>query len=220
MSESTEPKTIEAVLALATKHGSYGEPDHEVGDLQDMMRDMWSILTPQQRLEFLLKPSVASALEACEADGPPVANLNELDEEEIAAAVSSLGRQASDCTEVEILLAANTLMIEGVAGVDRPQYVHGHWSHIFPESGDVMTRLVFDREADLVVALQIQGATGWRNVGAAAMADVTDSLRNANPEALDDPEDYGLEEDDTLPDWAAELMRSQMATRIERPRGG
>jgi hypothetical protein len=85
-----------------------------------------------------------------------------------------------------------------------PRYVHGSWTHIFHDSGpDVETRIVFDRQAEKLLALDIKRATGWRKASPVEFADVEDSIKNANKEALDDPEEFGLEQSDTLPDWCS-----------------
>jgi hypothetical protein len=44
---------IEAYIAAAEQHGKDSEPDHEVGDLQDMLRVAWSLMTPAQRVSFI-----------------------------------------------------------------------------------------------------------------------------------------------------------------------
>jgi hypothetical protein len=41
-----------------------------------------------------------------------------------------------------------------------------------------------------------------------ALADVKDSVVNANPEAVEHPAEWGLEETDDLPDWAAQASPS------------
>lgn len=40
---------MERYIEAAQRHGEVSEPDHEVGDLQDMCRALWEILTPEQR---------------------------------------------------------------------------------------------------------------------------------------------------------------------------
>lgn len=85
-----------------------------------------------------------------------------------------------------------------------PRYVHGGWTHIFHNSGpDVETRIVYDRQAAKLVALDIKRAAGWRKASPVEFADVEDSIKNANKEALGDPEEFGLEQSDTLPDWCS-----------------
>lgn len=43
---------LDLILAAATRHGQAGDPDMEVGDLQQLTRDLWSLLTPEQRQSF------------------------------------------------------------------------------------------------------------------------------------------------------------------------
>jgi hypothetical protein len=43
---------LETVLDAAARHGAEGDPDHEVGDLQDLARDLWALLSPTQRAAF------------------------------------------------------------------------------------------------------------------------------------------------------------------------
>lgn len=49
---------IEMLLDIARQHGEDSEPDHEVGDLQDLLRPMWKMLTSRQRQQFLRIPEV------------------------------------------------------------------------------------------------------------------------------------------------------------------
>jgi hypothetical protein len=53
---------IEDYLTAARIHGEDSEPDHEVGDLQDLLRTMWSMLTPEQRHTFAEQPKVHETL--------------------------------------------------------------------------------------------------------------------------------------------------------------
>lgn len=54
---------VEFYLKAARTHGEDSEPDHEVGDLQDFLRTMWSVLTPAQRLSFAKNETVHTTLE-------------------------------------------------------------------------------------------------------------------------------------------------------------
>lgn len=46
--EALDPR-IERVLLAAEQHGANSEPDHEVGDLQDVLRSAWSLMSREQR---------------------------------------------------------------------------------------------------------------------------------------------------------------------------
>lgn len=84
------------------------------------------------------------------------------------------------------------------------RYIVGDgWEHIFHENGSPRaTRFVFDLTTNGLVALEIYGNHRWQPASAAERADVEDSLKNANDEALENPEDWGLEAANTLPAWA------------------
>ena len=42
---------FDALLIAANKHGMESDPDHEVGDLQDILRSCWKRLTSEQKKE-------------------------------------------------------------------------------------------------------------------------------------------------------------------------
>lgn len=42
---------LESLLSAAREHGEEGDPDHEVGDLTDLVIACWARLTPAQRDE-------------------------------------------------------------------------------------------------------------------------------------------------------------------------
>lgn len=49
---------LERILAAAEKHGMAGDPDMEVGDLQQLARDLWKVLRPEQRKLFVSNSSL------------------------------------------------------------------------------------------------------------------------------------------------------------------
>lgn len=40
---------VEELIRAAQEHGAQSEPDHEVGDLQDILRSCWRAMTVEQR---------------------------------------------------------------------------------------------------------------------------------------------------------------------------
>ena len=52
---------IETYINAAFLHGSDSKPEHELGDLQDLLRLAWSLMTPDQR-ETFAKDDVALAI--------------------------------------------------------------------------------------------------------------------------------------------------------------
>lgn len=65
---------IHFYTSAAEQHGQDSEPDHEVGDLQDMLRAMWAILTPAQRVAYASSDAVQQILQGAlpdyDADAP------------------------------------------------------------------------------------------------------------------------------------------------------
>ncbi|MCE6959591.1 hypothetical protein LAZ40_11040 [Cereibacter sphaeroides] len=55
---------IETFIQAAKDHGSDSEPDHEVGDLQDMLRAAWEIMTPEQRVTLVRSDACRATAEA------------------------------------------------------------------------------------------------------------------------------------------------------------
>jgi len=55
---------VELCILAATEHGKHAEdPDHEVGDLQGCLREMWAMLTPAQRAAFMASDAVRERLD-------------------------------------------------------------------------------------------------------------------------------------------------------------
>lgn len=84
------------------------------------------------------------------------------------------------------------------------------WGHLFeevrdggkPKTRERMLRFVFDLEANALVHLDVQWGRAWMEGSRFDREDVEDSLCNANPGALEDPEHWGLISSESLPDWA------------------
>lgn len=155
---------LEHLISAAQKHGEDSDPDHEVGDLQDLLRSMWGRLSEDQRRDFLHDDAVVEVLES------------------------------------------------SMLGADLP-YVHGNWNHLFGSgSKETTVRLVFDTQESRIVAMQITGWPYSQDASLAEILDVQDSLKNANPEALEQPGDYGLARAYVLPAWAVPLVQ------VDQPR--
>ncbi len=55
----TLDKNVETLIEGARLHGENSDPDHEVGDLQDLLRECWKLMAPSQR--YLVLCSAAGA---------------------------------------------------------------------------------------------------------------------------------------------------------------
>lgn len=89
------------------------------------------------------------------------------------------------------------------------------WGHIF-EGGtsETMCLFAFDRQENRLVAGMVPGGFGaegqwWTPMSARMLADLEDSLVNANPDALSNPDDWGLSETDDLPEWASDCVAEE-----------
>jgi hypothetical protein len=93
------------------------------------------------------------------------------------------------------------------------------WGHTFVGSTETMVSFVFDTTVHRITYMMVKGQLASR----AEIADVENSLLNANSEALDDPEEWGLEASDELPDWATgePAYKSQPSVReaVSQSRG-
>jgi hypothetical protein len=65
MTEPTEP-LIEQLLQAAYDHGTEEGADMEAGDLQEMLRAAWALLTPERQEVFFERPEVLDLMETPE----------------------------------------------------------------------------------------------------------------------------------------------------------
>lgn len=60
---------LDEILTAAQRHGEAGEPDHEVGDLQSVLRAAWDLMTLEQRQRLCEHASVKAVFEDAYGDG-------------------------------------------------------------------------------------------------------------------------------------------------------
>ncbi|MCE6958267.1 hypothetical protein LAZ40_04255 [Cereibacter sphaeroides] len=85
-----------------------------------------------------------------------------------------------------------------------------NWEHMFLEENDEgrmrevtrETRFVYDLEAKDIVHFDVQRGWGWQAASPDETAELKNSLEVANDDALVDPEEWGLDVSDELPEWA------------------
>nr|WP_011923090.1 hypothetical protein [Pseudomonas fluorescens]CAM96314.1 hypothetical protein pQBR0282 [Pseudomonas fluorescens SBW25] len=90
------------------------------------------------------------------------------------------------------------------------KYISGNWGHIFEaDERERMTRIVIDAESQKLVFAQIQRIRSMDSTYSEAshheMADLEESLLDANAELFNDPVGFGLITTDAIPEWAANL---------------
>lgn len=97
--------------------------------------------------------------------------------------------------------------------IDEPRYVISDpdvpgqgWEHLFREGTWDMVRkvrFVWDREKEEMVSLFVKHRGRWAEGSAGELADLEDSLVNANSDVLENPKRWGLVETAEIPDWAS-----------------
>lgn len=98
-------------------------------------------------------------------------------------------------------------------------FVVGRWTHLFgPGSHETTCLIAYDRSNEtLVAAMAIEkGRQFYLTSG--DLADLEDSLKNANHESIERPADAGLELVASLPEWATAYI-NQSHKQADRPRG-
>lgn len=79
------------------------------------------------------------------------------------------------------------------------------WEHLFEDADGTPRerncRFVYDVEDGVMIHVQIFQDNAWNTASEAERADVEDSLKTGNPEAIDVPLLLGLRVTDDLPDW-------------------
>ena len=56
-------KAIRRLLDAAKTHGLHEDPEHEVGDLQDLLLAAWGLMSPEQRASLLASDEARAVLE-------------------------------------------------------------------------------------------------------------------------------------------------------------
>lgn len=86
---------------------------------------------------------------------------------------------------------------------------NGYWGHIFDNAqGEVMTEWVYDTTTETLVAAYVQhdrALDKWELASPDQLADLEDSIKNANSDALDNPSAWELAYSDELPNWAVDV---------------
>lgn len=229
MSYSKDDLVLEALLSIAKQHGEDSEPDHEVGDLQDLLRPMWKLLTAEQRNAFMASEEVSNVLLAATGEDSTICDIEDVDPDELEEAAQYLALPLPELVDHAGRIAMiNSFRIRqsaepALGNQEEGRFVHGNWGHIFfPGGPETMTRIVFDREDNAVVAMEVMtsGTGKWAEATQEMREDVTDSIINANPEALDEPSEFGLEGSDEPPQWAVQYLGAIDAkAQTPRPRG-
>jgi hypothetical protein len=58
----SDARDVDTYIHAAFVHGEESEGDHEVGDLQDLLRAAWALMTEEQRIDFLFTDEAKATL--------------------------------------------------------------------------------------------------------------------------------------------------------------
>lgn len=106
---------VEDLIGFAQKHGEDSDPDHEVGDLQDLLRAAWKLMTPEQRRAMLTDASVSNVVESATGEAL-LQDIDDLLQDEWGAVCDRFGLDDSfQYTDLQKLDAVNHYRLEMAA---------------------------------------------------------------------------------------------------------
>ena len=197
-----DPQLAEMLIAAAQQHGEDSEPDHEVGDLQEVVRAMWKLLTPSQRVAVLRSDEVQNIAETTLGKDLPT-DISKLDEAEVREALAAFGLDPSLPYPDKIKLDAVSHM--RVIPPARHQYAHcDGWGHIFGGSTETTTRWAADTKSQALIDAQHLTPLGWKPLAPAESADLLESIKDNDAFTFGPGHDLGVDfcqDVSDLPEW-------------------
>lgn len=189
-------KILEKLFAAADNHGEdSGEPGHTVGDLQDLLRRSWEIMSVSQKLQLLRGTEVYNVVE-CGARG-------EFEWDDLVAEITkSLAGQEAEVIE---------------AGYEFKVQIEGthFWETEDEASEDFPTRV--DAVADAYRHLMTQRAQeqiATTSPDAKIQAIITSLSRESATDILDECFGVGCRDEQDVEDLQAEILTAYQAGKI------
>lgn len=235
--------SVETLIFSALHHGLNSEPDHEAGDLQEYLRSVWSQMSAELQNSALAHPCLSGSLGATACGeqllGKPDTPTGDKLLERILATFKEHGSNEGPHAEIQGLQDALRSIWDVLPPIKREQMMNlpcvqetyfnatstplfryvacAHWGHIFgPSSREDMTRWMFDRHYEKVVAAQVEHQSKWIDLEPVPFADLAESLKDNGVSASQDEDSIS---DDFLyfvnkPSWhevtkAFEALREQ-----------
>jgi hypothetical protein len=193
---------------------------------QEIARQLWLMGTldnaPFEYVQCVAKPALVEALKR---------ELTSLDPLEMAKILDEGFPGLRNMSEGDLILQAyrfglqdemqeKIMAIMNAYRIQPPVYIHGTWTHLFgPGSTETTLRILYDTTQGRLIAGQYQQNGRWLDLRQDDLADVEDSLKNANPEALERPAEFGLEVSSGMPSWACTQAPEEAVASNDRPRG-
>ncbi len=177
LSQVQDPNLANALISAARQHGKDDDPEHEVGDLQDLVRAMWRLMTPSQRVATLRAAEVQAIAQTITGAELP-ADLDEVSAEEISEALTALGLDPSLTYTDRVKLDAVSHM--RVLPRGQPYVYCENWGHLISGSTEVTTRWAADTKNQTLIDAQYLGPDGWTPFDHASAQDLLLSIRDNN----------------------------------------
>ena len=179
----------------------FRSPEHEVGDLQDLVRAMWRLMTASQRVATLRATEVQAIAQTVTGTELP-SDLSEVTADEISDALSALGLDPSLSYPDRIKLDAVSHM--RVLPRGQPYVYCETWGHLISGSTEVTTRWAADAKAQTLIDAQYLGPDGWTPLDPASMQDLLLSIKDndaLSPYSGDDFDVHQAQDVGALPEW-------------------
>lgn len=188
---------LKKLFAAADNHGEdSGEPDHTVGDLQDLLRRSWEIMSVSQKLQLLRGTEVYNVVE-CGARG-------EFEWDDLVAEITqSLAEQ-----ETAVVAAGYEIKVQFVEGTFFWE-TEGEASEDFYAREDAVADAYrhFSKQPD-------EGQEGAPTPDAKVKAAIDDLSRESATDLLDECFGVGCRDEEDVEDLRAEVLAAYLAGKI------
>lgn len=157
-----EPELAERVITAAKQHGDDSEPEHEVGDLQDVVRAMWHLMAPHQRVAMMRMPEVQQVFQSAYMMDFPN-SLDQVSDEEIRTALANFGLDPEGAYPDQLKLDAvmHSAVLPGMA----ERYVYcDNWPHGDQNGQQGAARWALDTGTMQIIDAQFQAEGQWHTL--------------------------------------------------------
>lgn len=246
--------SVATLISAALEHGTNSEPDHEAGDLQDYLRSVWPLMSTELQNSALAHPRLSTALETATCGEPFLGKPDTPSGDELLEKVLEIfkehGGDEGPAAEIQDLQDALWSVWDVLPPEKREQMLNlpsvqetyfnatmkplfryvacAYWGHIFgPSHREDMTRWVFDRHDEKLVAAQVQYQSKWVGLDFVPFHDIQASLKDIDVSISQDESVFGdvFQYFANVPSWdeltkayEAALGQSEGQGEADRPR--
>ncbi len=201
LTQVQDPNLANALIAAARQHGQDDDPQHEVGDLQDLVRAMWRLMTPSQRVATLRATEVQAIAQTITGTELP-SDLEDVSADEISEALTALGLDPSLSYPDRIKLDAVSHM--RVLPRGQPYVYCENWGHLISPGTEVTTRWAADVKNQSLIDAQYFGPDGWMPLEPVSADDLLQSIKDndaLSPSSGSEFDVHHAKDVAELPEW-------------------